>query len=139
MITTFLAMDNGSNLRFARINVDYTDLNTTAGLTKALTLFTLPKGGIIMYVGIKERTVSAGCTSLTVSVGNSSSATAFTSAVTLMGVVADAKDQETNVMKSVGDAAQSVIATFTATVNNLTSLTQGNVDIYVLYTPVTTP
>lgn len=139
MMTTLLGMDLGSTLRFAVFTVSYKDLVATAGLTKDITLFNLPKRGIIMYVGIKERTAFAGTTTLTVSVGNSGSTTAFTAAVSVKGAVADAKEQETAPMKSVNDAAQDILARFTATVDNLTALTQGVVEIQVLYTPVSTP
>ena len=141
MEKTGVGLNLGGALEYRRFTVPYTDLTDTAGTSKAVTLFTIPKGGKILGVFAKHSVAFAGVaiSAMTVSVGKSGSTTFFTSAFDIFAAVADTTVQETALFKCGQLTALAVIATFTSTGANLTVLTAGSVDIYVLFANVTTP
>lgn len=124
-------------IKFSVGEADLTDTDTSQNVT----LFTLPQGGKILGVHVKESTIFAApaASALTVSVGTASSTTAYTSAFSLMQVVADTTFQETTEFKSATHSATAVVAVFTATGGNLNTFTTGQVDIYIAYLDVLTP
>ena len=133
MQTTSIALNVGNGLEYRKFTIPYTDLTGTAGLTQAVALFTLPAGGKVIGVYAKNSVAFAGTTTLTVSVGKSGTATHFSAALDIKAAVADTTVQKTALFKSGQQTALAVIATFTSTVDNLTALTAGSVDIWVLF------
>lgn len=116
-----------------------------AAATADVTLFTLPARGKVLGVSVKHSAVfsdGAGAMSeVSVSVGDSSSATFYTSATNIgeATAVADTTFQDTSLRKSSTFAARAVVARFTATGRNFgdaaaTFLTGGSVDIWIEWT-----
>ena len=71
---------------------------------------------------------------MTVSVGDSSSTTFYTSAFDIFQAIGDTAFQDTDMYKSSTNAARNVLARFTATGDNVVNATAGSVDIRVCVT-----
>jgi len=134
-------MDLGGSLEYRRFTIPYTDLNTTAGTNKAISLFTLPQAGKVLGVFVKHSASFTGgsISAVTVSVGKAGTVTHFTSTFDILQAAADTTVQETSLFKSGQLTSLAVIADFISTSADLDKLTAGSVDIYVLYLNVTTP
>jgi hypothetical protein len=142
-LNTGLALNMGGGLNFSRFTIDYSEL-TAAATTQTIDLFTLKKGSVVLGVRIKHSVAFLGGTiaTLTVSVGSSAgTTTTFASAFDVMAAVADTTLQCSANFKcaTLASAGETVQATFVSTVDNVTSATQGSVDIDILYASVSTP
>ncbi len=141
MQTTGIASNFGNGPEIRQFTITFADL-TTAATTQAITLFTLPKGGIIIGVKIKHSVLfsGGGLGSMTVAVGDTatSTANAYATAFDVFQAVADTTMQLTNEFKATTNAADAVKATFTCNLN-VNVATAGVVDITVFYWNVTTP
>lgn len=140
MQRTGIALDFGSGPRYEKFTIGYAELSAAA-LTKDITLFTLPRAGKILGVFVKHSVAFGGgsISAVSVSVGKSGSTTFFTSAFDILQAVADTTVQETALFKGGQLTALPIVARFTSVTANLSALTAGSVDIYVLYLPVSTP
>jgi hypothetical protein len=141
MVTSGIATDLGGQVTFRRFTITYADL-TDADTSQTINLFTLPKGGIILGVRIKHSTAFSGGTvaTCTVSVGSAAgTATDFASAYDIFSAAGDTAFQVTSEFKAVTYVADTVTATVTTTVGNVTDTTAGSVDIDVCFLNVTTP
>lgn len=110
---------------------------TTAGLTQTVNLISTSARTKVCGVSIKNSTVFLGglVASLTVSVGDAAG-TAIAYAPAYAGIfsaVSNTAFQDTipSTVASVTTAASTITALFTSTVGNLSTLTQGSVDIWV--------
>jgi len=143
MIDPIRSLTFGTGLKFQEFTITYSDL-TTAGLTQAINLVTLPAGsGFILGVRLKHSVQFAApvATSLTVSVGSSAAGAAgYASAWQILSVaVADTTFQMTTQFNRGTAAAEIVQATFTAIGGNVNTMTAGSVTIGVLYGVPTDP
>jgi len=105
--------------------------------------YLLNQAAKILGVCIHHTTAFTGTgplTALTVSVGNSISNTQFTNTQDIFQATGDTVLLETGGLFKCGQITPSqVFARFTATGGNLNVLTAGSVDIYVMFTDVTSP
>lgn len=119
------------------VTIDFTDLNTTAGLTKTLEMLpaTLVKVGTEIFCkGFYVETAFAGCATLTLQVGDGNDTDRY-----LTAAVADLKTAGyKSVLQNLATtpftytaAADSVDALVTATTDNLTALTAGKVYVFL--------
>jgi hypothetical protein len=140
METSFKASQLNGGVCYKVLTITHADL-TDDDTSQAITLFTLGAGSKILGVEVKHSVAFSGGTinAMTVSVGNASSATAYTSAYDIYQAVLNTNLQETALFKAGTAAAVDVLATFTSTAGNLVAATAGSVDIKVLYLNVTTP
>ncbi len=152
MQRTDIAVGMAGNVSYVKFTIGYTDLNATAALTLALSLqaqppnatpvFQIPQGGVMLGAMVHHTVAFAGTaiTAVSVSLGVlGGSATFFTPAFDILQAVANNTLQQTSMFKSGTVAAATVQANFTAVGANLTALTAGSVDIFILYLNVTTP
>lgn len=126
----------GSKVRYEKFTVDYATIAAIIGAAVSgnVSLFTLPQRGVIMYAFVHCTTQFAGVAgTLKVSVGDAGSATKFTAASA--DFVATQTDQETTVMKQ-ETADTAVLLNVVSSSGNLSGLSAGSVDIYLLYVPV---
>lgn len=107
-------------------------MNLTAGLTKDVTLFNLPKGAIVTDVLQKPVTAFAGTTTFTgrVITAEHNYGTAFNMK---QAVAAETFDSDVVPFRELLNSTVPVLFHAVATVDNLTALTQGSVDIVVGY------
>lgn len=135
-VGTYQRVNPGQNSITYLINYNNTTLAGLAATTGSVTLVTLPAGAQMESVAITTKTAFVGggpLTALTVSVGDSSSNTAFSgtrdvfAAVTATSITVGASAVMTTT------AADLVFARFTATGGNLNALTAGSVQITLNY------
>lgn len=118
------------------VTFDYTDLNTTAGLTKTIEILPSSVGKIGAEVscrGFYVETAFAGTATLTLTVGDGVDPDRY-----LTAAVADMKTAgpksvlpTINTQPYTYTAADGVDAVFTATTNNLDQLTVGKVHVFL--------
>lgn len=116
-----------------KYTVDYTDIQTAA-TTNTATLLSLPAKTLIEFVIIKHSTAFAGgsISALTVDVGDATDADELIAAFDVVQAVAEGASQITSAPYIGAFAsATNIVATFTATGDNLDQLTQGSVDIWI--------
>lgn len=126
----------GHNAVVYTINFNNSVLAATAGLTATVPLgLTLPAGAVVNSLIVTSKVAYAGpsVSSMTVSIGDSSSNTAFTTAYSLFTASATTF-QLTAGPKATTTAADVVNAYFTAIGANLTVLTAGQATVQVNYT-----
>lgn len=118
-----------------RVNVRYTDLNDTAALTKTLAIYpqsgTAGVGTSVRRAAARVITPFVGCATLTLQVGDGSDTDRNLASFDLKAAADTYGVGVPSTTPSVFNAADTVDALFTATTNNLTSLTAGEVDIYL--------
>lgn len=110
------------------------DLTTSSG-TEDEVLFNLPARGKVTGVNIKHSLAFSGGTLslITVSVGDSSSTTFYTSALDIFQAVSDTTFLDADMFLSSTFAARDVLARFTATGDTMNNVTAGSVDIHVCW------
>lgn len=163
MQITDIALGLGGNPAYRKFTITYQDLQTLAAATtgsvslsnafganapiqpivttQTNTAQLLAQAAKILGVYVHQTVQFAGAgpvTALTVSVGNSISATQFTTAFNIFAAPADTTGQETAMFKSGQLSGNVVSAFFTATGGNINGMTAGSVDIYVWYLDVST-
>lgn len=117
-----------------KTTIPYTSFST-ASTTNSITLLSLPAGGVIHGVKIKHSTAFAGTgiTDMTVQVGISGSLNKYASAFDVFTAVSNTNFQLSNVVGSENHgAATTILITGTSTGANLSALTAGSVDVWVL-------
>lgn len=114
-----------------KFTVPYTQLQTAA-LTNAVTLLSLPSKGIVHYAWMNITQAFSGTTTLTLSLGPSGSLTKYIAASTALATGSTSGVNLTSVLPESVSGSTNVQVNATATIQNLSSLTQGSVDIYLL-------
>jgi len=117
----------------SKYTVSYADI-AAAATSDTETLLSLSSKTLIEYVVIKHSTAFVGgsVSALTVDVGDSGDADALISAFDVMATVAESASETVSVIYIGAFAsATDIIATFTATGDDLDQLTAGSVDIWV--------
>lgn len=117
-----------------KTTIPYTSFQTAA-TTNSITLLALPAGAVIHGVKIKHSTAFAGTsiTAVTVSVGVTGVLNKYASAFDVFQAVGDTIFQLSNVLGSESNGTSvNLLATATSTGANLSALTAGSVDIWVL-------
>ena len=134
MTTETIAMDIGNGTRWTKYVIDYKDLNGTAGTSKTIDLFTLPKGGYILKARSKHSTAFAGSgiTDMSCIVGSAGFTNWVLADLDIDGTVSDTAFNEGNMPTHPGHAAMTIQAIIGSTGANLTALTQGVVEIFIL-------
>jgi hypothetical protein len=151
MFRTDLTTSLAGNQSYTKWTVGYQDLGAAA-TTQTINLpwnagavnpqnFTIPRGGKLLGVMIKHTQAFAGpaISAMTVSVGIAGSVTLFTAAFDIFQAAADGTLSETALFKSGSIAPVPVTLTFTSTGANISVLTAGSVDVYLLTLNCTTP
>ncbi len=130
--TDFHAVALPPDERCTTFTIPETDL-TAAAATEDETLFELQSGHKVSGVFVKHSAAFTGGTlsAMTVSIGDSSSTTFYTSAFDIFQAVGDMAFQDTDMYKSSSNAERNVLARFTATGDNVVNATAGSVDIRV--------
>lgn len=108
---------------------------STAGTSNAITLFTLPAGGVIHATKIKASTAFGGgaISAYTLSIGPSGNATKYASAFDVFQAVSNTAFQLSSVTGSENNGAGTIIqVTATSTTANLNAATAGVVDVFAL-------
>ena len=133
--TDFYAVALPPDERCTTFTIPETDL-TAAATTEDETLFELQSGHKVSGVFVKHSTAFSGgsLTAMTVSVGDSSGTTFYTSAFDVFQAVSDTAFQDSDMFKSSTNAARNVLARFMATGDNVVNATAGSVDIRVCVT-----
>lgn len=138
---TGIASNFGNGPEIRQYTITHDDL-TAAATTQVITLFTLPKGGVIIGVKIKHSAsfTGGGLGSMTVSVGDTVGPTvdAYAAAFNIFQAAADTTMQLTNEFKATTHVADAVKANFTGDAN-VSVATAGSVDITVFFWNITTP
>ncbi len=108
---------------------------TTASATEDEVLFNLPANGVLVGVRVKHSTAFSGGTlsAMTVSVGDSSSTTLYTSAFDVFQAAAATTILFADMFKASTSAARDVLARFTATGDTMDNVTAGSVDIHACW------
>ena len=123
--------------RCRAFSVSKDDLTATAA-TEAITLFELPARGVMTGVTVKHETAFAGglLTGMTVKVGDSSDPAAYSDAngLNVFQTVSDTAFEDYALFKSTTFAARDVVATFTATGDNVSAATSGELDVTACFT-----
>ncbi len=117
-----------------KFTVAATDL-TTAGTSHDETLFTLPAQSVITGIIVKTGTSFSGgiLSAATVSIGDSSSDTAYTVTEDIFAAVGDTNFLPTNLFKMTTFAARAVFGAFEATGDDWDNVSTGSVDIWVCW------
>lgn len=113
-----------------KITIPYTTIQTAA-LTNAVNVFTLQAKQVVHATYLNVTTGFSGTTTLTLSLGPSGSLTKFVAATSALSTGAIAGALTSPDLESVGGTTI-VQLNAIATVQNLSSLTQGSVDVYLL-------
>lgn len=117
----------------SKYTIDYTDI-AAAATSDTETFLSLPEKTMIEYIVVKHSTAFSGgsISALTVDIGDASDADELLSAFDVFQTVAEAANEVVSCVY-IGAFASStnIIATFTATGDNLDQLTQGSLDIWV--------
>lgn len=126
--------------RWRKYTVAYTAI-LAAATSEQEALFTLPAGGIVHAVKIKHSAAFAGTgiTALTASVGIAGDGDKYAAAFDVFQAAGDAVLQlsATPAAESHDSGGTAVVAEFTSTGANLSALTAGSVDIFVLWSAAT--
>jgi len=108
---------------------------TAAAGTEDEVLFNLPARGKLVGINVKTSTAfaGAGITAVTVSIGDSSSPTFYTSNYDVLAAVSDTNFQDTQMFKSSTMAARDVLMRFNCTGANCNAMTAGGVDARICW------
>lgn len=142
----------GAFVNYVKFTFNYDDL-TAAATTQTISLlenppvnttsaFYVPQAGKVLGVCVHHTVAFAGTaiTGVTVSVGNSNLGVAgFAPAFNIFQAVADTTLQETAEFKAGQITAAQPTVTFVSTGGNLSAMTAGSVDIYILFLNVSEP
>lgn len=145
VINTNVPLAYGAGLTYRKFSIDYTTIIAIlgAGVTSGdIPLFTLPRGGKLLGFMVKHSIQFAGVGgTFKVSIGKAGSAVFFTPATVdlVATAVADNTLQETALFKSGQITAVPVVMNVVSSVGNLTTLTAGQVDVYVASIEPSTP
>lgn len=112
------------------VKVKHTDLTGTAGLTKAQALLSLRAGHVVQRVRAKVKTAFAGTTTLVCEVGDTGDVDRNLVSQN-MKVAAYKSLPPSTTTENVFTGAGTLDALFTATVENLSSLSAGEVWFYI--------
>lgn len=120
----------GSTLPWQKYTVPENAL-TAASAIEDIVLFNLPVRGKATGVNVKhsQAFTGAGLAAMTVSVGDSSSPTFYTSTFDVFQPAGSLAMQDTATFKSSTPAARDVLARFTATGANAADATSGSLDV----------
>ncbi len=120
----------GSAVACKTYTVTQNDL-TAASTVEDVVLFNLPARGKMTGVNVKhsQSFTGGGVSSMTVSVGDTSSPTFYSSAFSVSQGVSDTAQQDTQLFKSSTAAARDVRARFTSTGANVSAASAGSVDV----------
>lgn len=150
VIVEDLALNFGGKLKYTKFTVDYATIAAIIGAATSgnIPLFSLPNFSLVMGIIVKHTVQFAGVGgTLKVSVGTTGTATQLTAATAdlVATAVANTAYQKTNT-PDIGaetsggtNVSVGVVLNVVSSVGNLTLLTAGSVDIYVLYASVSTP
>jgi len=142
MEVTNLLSQLGAGLKIVKYTITYKDANDTAGTSKTITLFTLPQGAMVLACRTKHTVAFAGAsiTDMSFVVGIAGTTNQFAADLDIDAAVANTTlNQANGPTSAVGHAKIDVIATIGSTGANLTALTAGSVDVYLVYVDITTP
>lgn len=115
-----------------KTTIPYTTASTGA-LTNNVTAFSLPANICVMGIRVKEQTAFTGnAGTLTVSLGRSGTETEYLPAFSLKQTVSATNIQSDGGCYAPTTAAHTVVAKFTSSSGNLSSLTAGSVDLWIL-------
>lgn len=118
-----------------KVNIKYTDLTDTAGLTKTVAIWpssgNAGAGTAIIRAATKVITAFVGCATLGVEIGDDGDVDRNMVSSDMKATAATWKVAVPSTTPSVLSAANTIDALFTATTNNLSALTAGEVDIYL--------
>ncbi len=118
-----------------KVIVEYTDLNTTAALTKTLAIYprvgTAAIGTTVHKVASRVVTAFAGTTTLAAEVGDGGDVDRNLVSFDMKSAANTWKVAVPSTSPSVFNAADTVDVLFTATVDNLTALTAGKAEFYL--------
>lgn len=130
--------NSGANLVVSGTGCNAASTAKAAGLTQSISLFTLPANGYISAYRLKSSTAFAGTTALTSGIGTTSSPNLFL--VSATGYNLKAAVSATNITTALplivgADTTASVdaVLSLTSTVDNLSSISAGVVDAWVLW------
>lgn len=128
-------------LKYFRIT--YEDLNATAGTSKTLTLFTLQKGGLIIWCKAKTSTAFGGgaISDMSCVIGVSGATNCIMTDLDIDAAVADTTCSSgvPATPASLGQSAKDIICTIGSTGANLTALTAGVLEVWILVYNTPTP
>lgn len=131
----------GAFPQWFKVQITHTQLQAAA-LTNNITLYTLPAGGVIHGVHLKQSTAFAGTgiTAYTVSVGLTSFAERYASLYNVFAAAAAQTKQISNVMDSPDNASSTAIKLFAVSVGaNLNASTAGVLEVGLLLSLCTLP
>lgn len=117
----------------SKYTIGFADI-AAAATTDTESFLTLPEKTVIEYIVVKHSTAFAGgsISALTVDIGDASDADELLSGFDVFQAVADAAREIVScVYIGAFSGSTNIIATFTATGDNLDQLTQGSLDIWV--------
>ncbi len=125
-----MAYSASSSINWQKVTLPYTSFQT-AGLTNAVTAITLQAKQVVHAAYLNITQAFSGTTTLTLSFGPSGNLTKYVAAASgaITGVLASALTS-TDLPSISGITNIQVNAT--ATIQNLSSLSQGSVDVYLL-------
>jgi hypothetical protein len=137
---TWMKVNHGFNTLAFTVNFNQTTLAAAAALTANVSLTTLPAGAVVLHTRIKPTVAWLGTATLTASVGDATSATAFTTALDLKAAVSNTALIANTAPKITTEAADAILLAFTATTNNLNVLSAGSLVCTLVYAlPATGP
>lgn len=136
MKITQLSSEEQRALGFShKVVVDYTDLVATAALTKAQNIYpgsgNAAVGTCIRRAAARVVTAFAGCTALVVEIGYGTDPNAILASSDMMATAGTWYSITPATCPITLSAADTFDALFTATTDNLTDLTAGEVEIYL--------
>lgn len=136
MKVTQLSMNEQLAMGYShKVVVSYTDLTDTAGLTKALAIYpdsgTAPIGTCCRRAAARVVTAFVGCATLTVEIGDGNDPNRILLSSDMKATAGTWYTATPATAPGVFNAADTLDALFTATTNNLSALTAGEVEIYV--------
>lgn len=130
---TWQKVNPGINTQSWTINFNNAALIGTAALTKDITLMTAPAGTTVLNATLVSTVTWAGPAGLTASVGDAASTTSYTSAQNLFTTASATTFVMSSGPKMTTTAANAINVRFTATTNNLTTLTAGSLTVTLTY------
>ncbi len=149
MESTILGLKLDGQLTYRKFTITYKDVNTVANTTATLNLktpdgrdYVLPQGSIVLAARAKHSVAFAGgaISDMSFVVGKAGTTNWLITDLDIDAAVADTTLVNLGTPTSnVGHADVALIATIGSTGANLTALTAGSVDVYLLIAEVTTP
>ncbi len=130
--------NNSTNLVVSGTGCTAGNTAKAGALTQSIILFPLPANGYVKNFRIKNSTIFAGTTTLTAGLGTTATTGLFLVSATgynLMAAVAATNISTVNPLVSGADttAATNIVLSLTSTVQNLSSISSGAVDVWVFW------